>query len=146
MIDSLPARVPEAPGQQQPGAGGHDQHAGQHDGHEAPRAGTAGRGEAGPTVVKGPEHGGGPGRVVVLQRLVVGVVDVPGGPLALQVVEGAEQEVPLLLQGGVGVGVRRAGGHLAGAHGPSPRASATRRRSSSDAATDGRCFQRRKAR
>ena len=41
---------------------------------------------------------GGAGGVAVAQRLVVVLVDVAGGPLALEVVERAQQEVALLLQ------------------------------------------------
>ena len=83
-------------------------------------------------------HGGGPSGVVVLQALVVDVVDVAGGVLTLEIVQRPQQEVPLLLQGRVGVGVGRA--RLLHDR---PRASATIARSAS---VTGAAFERRQRR
>src|SRR5690606_37463934 len=77
-----------------------------------------------------PDRPCGPGRVVVPERGVVAVVDVAGGVLALEILDGAQKEVPLLLQRGQRVRVERAG---ARAHGRAPPPDAPMERPSSSA-------------
>ena len=74
-----------------------------------------------------PEHG--PSGVVVLQRGVVGVVEVTGVVLALEVLEGAEEEVALVLEAArrsVG-GPPHRRGRARPAHGPRPWVTTARR-------------------
>src|SRR5207248_676866 len=90
-------------------------------------------------LVDGVQHCRGPGRVVVLERAVVGLVDVARLVLAVEVLERLQQEPALLFEVGESIDVD-------GRHAPSRSSSRwTNSRSSADTSTPGWARHRRKA-
>src|SRR5439155_23649428 len=101
-------------------------------------------GQLGPALLDGPQHPGGPGRVVVAQGAVVVVVDVAGLVLVVEVAQGLQQEPALFLEVGEDVDVD---GCTAGGDSRHVRSSSrsTRARSSGDTDTPGPARQRQTA-